>query len=121
MSNRCYVHVSTPSGEEYDVGPFDDVKRFIPGEETTAIDWIYKQIGMIVVADPDSRLIKHSWSCPEKESYRTEPNCKVRLGIAGFTMEVRAIKGPAWASLVDVKLDTEKDDALGTDDATTSQ
>jgi hypothetical protein len=117
MSNRCYVHVITPSGEEYDVGPFDDAKRFLPSEETTAVDWLYQQIGMIVVSDPDARLTKHSWSCPEKESLLTGSNCTVRLEIAGFIMEVRPIKNPAWASLVHVELETEKEGALLTDDS----
>lgn len=120
MPNRCYIHVITPSGEEYDVGPFDDAKQFIiPGKETSAVDWMYQQIGMIVVSDPDARLTKHSWSCPEKESFLTAPNCKVRLEIAGFIMEVRPIKDPAWASLIHVELETEKDDALRADDSPT--
>ncbi len=62
--NHFYVHVSKNNEVSFDVGPFEvsGGVRFCEG----AIDWIYKQIGILKSQFPDAVLIRHRWDYKEQ-------------------------------------------------------
>ena len=63
MPTHCYVRVYNGNTEKtYDVGPFEYSGNEAAFHTASAINWIYKQIGIIKTIYPDSPLIKHKWS-----------------------------------------------------------
>lgn len=99
--NHFYVQVSTDDGSSYNVGPFDvsGGLRFSDG----AIDWIYKQIGLLKSKFPDASLIKHHWDYKEKEAgvFGDEAVVDVKVEIAGFTFEIIPLKHPKYTNVIE--------------------
>lgn len=98
--NHFYVHVSLNDGSSYDVGPFEvsGGLRFSDG----AIDWIYKQVGLLKSKFPDASLIKHRWNYIEKGNgiFGDEAIVDIKVEIAGFTFEIVPLKHPRYANVV---------------------
>jgi hypothetical protein len=99
--NLSYVHVTSSAGESYDVGPFEvsGGLRFGDG----AIDWIYKQIGLIKTQHPDASLIKHRWNYSEKSGglFGESAIVDIKVEIAGFFFEIHPLKTPKYAQVID--------------------
>ncbi|OOC49849.1 hypothetical protein B0684_04030 [Thioalkalivibrio versutus] len=93
-----YVQVQDPVGEEYYVGPFaESGGGFSVGR--SAIDWVYKQVGVIMVADPNAELVKHRWHVKENENFFDGPTVDVVVEIAGYCMEVKSLRPPAFTNI----------------------
>lgn len=94
MANKkYYVHVTEPEGSEYDIGPFDDVLGFISNDDT-AIEWIYKQIGMLKIVTDSSELIKHKWNYTRPESSFADPIVEIDVEMCGYRLVVKTLNAP---------------------------
>ena len=100
-----YVHVSENNETSYDVGPFEvsGGLRFSEG----AIDWIYKQIGILKSKFPDSVLIKHRWNYKEKGAgvFGDEAVVDIKVEIAGFSLEIVPLKHPGYANVIEEQIE----------------
>lgn len=110
--NHSYVHVTSNTGESYDVGPFEvsGGLRFSDG----AIDWVYKQIGLIKTHNPDASLIKHRWNYSEKTDgiFGGENTIvDIKVEIAGFFFETHPLKSQKYMQVIDelIERDQSKD------------
>ncbi|MDN0106256.1 hypothetical protein QVN76_05050 [Yersinia rochesterensis] len=87
MTQNCYVKVTNNSKNEfYDVGPFINSGSQLFSESECAINWIYKQIGLIKVEYPEANLVKHRW-CYLKDDF-TGPFADIKVEISDFTFEI---------------------------------
>jgi|GEM_PF-3927979 len=88
MTSTFFVHVSIADGSAYDVGPFDVAGGLRSSDG--AIDWVYKQIGLLKSHFPEAILIKHRWNYKETGftllADKTTVDIKVEIG--GFTFEI---------------------------------
>jgi len=105
--NHYYVHVTTEGCASYDVGPFDvsGGPRFSDG----AIDWIYKQIGLLKSKYPNAELIKHKWDYRNSGSgfLGEEAVVDINVEIAGFTFEIVPLKSPSSSRVIDELIESE--------------
>lgn len=100
-----YVHVSGNNETSYDVGPFENSGgiRFSEG----AIDWIYKQIGILKSKFPESVLIKHRWNYKAKGAgvFGEEAVVDIKVEIAGFSFEIVPLKNPSYANVIEEQIE----------------
>lgn len=100
-----YVHVSVENEVGYDVGPFDISGgcRFSDG----AIDWIYKQIGILKSKFPESVLVKHRWNYKAKGAgvFGNEAVVDIKVELAGFTFEIVPLKTPTHTNVIEEQVD----------------
>ncbi len=90
---RFLVRVMPLDGVAFEVGPFD-LAGGLRGSGS-AMDWLYRQLGLLMTHFPDARLIKHRWE------YRESGFClladqtfvDVKLELAGFVFELLPIEG----------------------------
>ena len=103
--NHFYVRVSENNESSYDVGPFEvsGGLRFSEG----AIDWIYKQIGILKSKFPESVLIKHRWNYKEKGAgvFGDEAVVDIKVEIAGFSFEIVPLKHPSYANVIEEQIE----------------
>lgn len=93
MTNNCYVKVNNKTKDEsYDVGPFIESGNEKFSDSESAINWIYKQIGLIKVINPDAILIKHKWNYLKDDFMG--PSADIKVEIAEFTFEIFSLKDP---------------------------
>jgi len=81
MAQKCYVKVYDGNTQNtYDVGPFDysGNQVYIP-TNNSAINWIYKQIGIVKTQHPEAPLIKHKWSYITDDFLDSEAHVKVEI------------------------------------------
>lgn len=87
MSKKCYVKViNNINNESYDVGPFIYSGNDSFSESESAIDWIYKQIGLIKVNNPDATLVKHRWNYKNDDFMGISADVKIEID--GFIFEI---------------------------------
>lgn len=81
MTSKCYVKVCDENTHKtYDVGPFDySGNEFFLQTSNSAINWIYKQIGIIKTQHPEAHLIKHKWTYIIDELCGAEAEVKVEI------------------------------------------
>ena len=103
--NYFYVHVSENIETSYDVGPFEvsGGRRFSQG----AIDWIYKQIGILKSKFPESVLIKHRWNYKEMGAgvFGDEAVVEIKVEIAWFSFEIVPLKHPGYANVIEEQIE----------------
>lgn len=103
--SHFYVHVSENGRDSYDVGPFEvsGGRRFSDG----AIDWIYKQIGILKSKFPESILKKHRWNYKEESSdiFGDEAVVDISVEIAGFSFEIVPLKNPHYANVIEEQIE----------------
>jgi len=86
MKMSCYVKVHNAKEQKiYDVGPFDySGNQAFLETSNSAINWIYKQIGIIKTHHPEAPLIKHKWSYTLDEFLGAEAEVKVEIHDISF-------------------------------------
>ncbi|WP_038051358.1 hypothetical protein [Thioalkalivibrio sp. ALJ1] len=95
-----YVEVNEPEGGEYYVGPFGEAgDSFSHGR--AAIDWVYRQVGLLKVANPDAELVKHRWHYQESEHGFDDPTVEIAVEIAGYRMEIKSLRPPAFCNVIE--------------------
>lgn len=98
-TTQYYVKVNAPDGGEYYVGPFEDAgDSFSYG--SAAIDWLYRQIGLLKTAYPDAKLVKHKWRYQEKAHGFDRPVVEVSVEIADFFFEIRELRAPSFTNVI---------------------
>lgn len=101
-----YVQVNEPDSSEYYVGPFEEGgDSFSHGR--AAIDWVYRQVGLLKVAYPDAQLIKDKWHYQESAHGFEDPTVEVALVIAGYRMEIKILHPPAFKNLIQEEIAKE--------------
>ena len=108
VENHFYVHVTSSNCESYDVGPFE-----VSGGlafDNGAIDWIYKQIGLIKIQHPEAVLIKHQWNYKEKSNdiFGEEAVVEVNIEIAGFSFVIHQLKTAKYTQVIDELIERDK-------------
>lgn len=100
-----YVHVSESNEFSYDVGPFEvsGGQRFCEG----AIDWVYKQIGILKSKFPESVLVKHRWNYKEQGAgvFGDEAVVDIKVELAGYSFEIVALKHPGCFNVVEEEIE----------------
>lgn len=80
MTTHCFVRVLDKNSDSiYDVGPFSHSGNEAFCKSESAINWIYKQIGIIKTQYPDSSLIKHNWSYIKDDFFGPKADVKVEI------------------------------------------
>ena len=103
-NTHYYVQVSEPSGSKYDVGPFAEAgDSFSYGK--AAIDWIYRQIGLLKTAHPDAELVKHKWHYRERDNGFSDPAVEIEIELAGFKLEIKALKPPSFQNVIEERIE----------------
>jgi hypothetical protein len=105
-SNEHYFVKVTTAEESYYAGPFAHAKAdFANGD--SAIDWIYRQIGILKAANPDSHLVKHAWEFIERDGgfFDARPNIRVEVG--SIVMEVLTLASPGYTNVLDPNPETK--------------
>lgn len=94
--DHSYVRVLSPEGA-YDVGPFE----FSGGNRWSdgAVDWLYKQIGLLKTKFIDASLVKHRWNYQEGDFLQVA-TVDIKVEIAGYTFEILPLKNPKYADVV---------------------
>lgn len=96
---QYYVKVNNPAGDEYYVGPFEEAgDSFSFGR--AAIDWLYRQIGLLKTANPDAKLVKNKWHYQERASGFERPVVEVSVEIANFNFEIKELRPPAFTNVI---------------------
>jgi len=86
MPQNCYVKVTnTLKNEFYDVGPFINSGNDQFYDSHSAINWIYKQVGLIKVNTPDANLTKHRWDYSRDELGNS---ADIKIEISDFIFEI---------------------------------
>lgn len=94
MPTHCYVKVfDGNNGKGYDIGPFANSGNDLFSSNDSAINWIYKQIGLIKVNHPDTPLIKHKWLYMKDEFLDVSADVKVE--IQNITFEIFNLISPS--------------------------
>lgn len=118
MKNHCYIRVYDGNVNKiYDVGPFDYSGNEPFFQTESAINWIYKQIGLIKTKYPDSPLIKHKW-CYVKDDF-SGSKVDIRVEINNIMFETFNLLSPETHNVIDEQttyeypdwVKTENDDA----------
>ncbi|VUF53814.1 hypothetical protein HYP22_gp42 [Escherichia phage ESSI2_ev015] len=87
MATNCYVRVLDNNTKRvYDVGPFINSGNEAFSGADSAINWIYKQIGLVKIQYPESTLIKHKWDYVKDDFYG--PTADVKVEISNFIFEI---------------------------------
>jgi len=95
-----YVHVIEPSGDDYDVGPFEESGHgFTYGK--AAIDYLYRQIGLLKTAYPEDKLIKHMWHYKEAKDAFANPLVEIDVEIAKYRLSIKSLNPPAYKNVID--------------------
>ena len=98
MSEKCFVKVSNNSNHTfYEVGPFEYSGNQIFNESNSAINWIYKQIGIIKTQSNDAELIKHKWNY-NKNDFESTAEIKVEIG--NFIFETVILIDPQYHNVI---------------------
>ncbi|GEM_PF-3488494 len=93
MTSYCYVRVHNGNtNESYDVGPFDYSGNESAFHTPSAINWIYKQIGIIKTKNPESPLIKHKWTYVKDDFFG--PKADVKVEVNNITFETYTLVPP---------------------------
>lgn len=99
IRQSCYVKIiNSKDNSSYDVGPFQNSGSLIFSENKTAIDWIYKQLGLIKTMQPDAMLIKHRWIYKQDDATRASADIKVELG--DFIFEIFNLESVDYKNVV---------------------
>ncbi|MDT7849435.1 hypothetical protein Q9292_07420 [Methylophilus sp. VKM B-3414] len=108
--NYSYVHVTSSAGESYDVGPFEVSGALRFSDSDAAIDWIYKQIGLIKIQHPDASLIKHRWKYSQKSGgiFGEDAVVDIKVEIAEFFFEIHPLKTPKYANVIDELIERDE-------------
>lgn len=100
MTTPCYVKVLNKNNDEsYDVGPFDFSGNELASNAASAINWIYKQIGIIKTRNPESPLIKHTWSYVRDEFLG--PKANIKIEIDNIIFEIFSLVAPDRHNVID--------------------
>lgn len=85
MTDNCYVRVTNNTKQEYyDIGPFSHSGNEPFSELESAINWVYRQIGLIKVQTPDAKLIKHRWNYDAETFFGSKADIYVEIGDFAF-------------------------------------
>ncbi|HBL7013942.1 hypothetical protein [Serratia marcescens] len=85
MSQHCYVRVNNNiKNETYDVGPFNYSGNESCFESDSAISWIYKQIGLIKIQNPEAVLIKHRWNYTNDSFWGVKADVLIEIDCFSF-------------------------------------
>ena len=99
--NYEFVNVTEPSGIDYSVGPFEINDGFAESSKSEAVNWIYKQIGIIKTIYPDSQLIKHRWDYGvDQSAFVLERKVDIKVEILGYFFEVVSLKLPNSTNVI---------------------
>lgn len=99
-----FVNVQEPDGKQYDVGPFPEgIDPFKHG--SAAIDWIYRQVGILKVNEPNESLIKHEWYYKERDSGFSNPEVRVKVEISGYLFEIHELQSPSFKNVIDARME----------------
>lgn len=100
MATPCYVRVCNGNtNESYDVGPFDYSGNDSAFHTPSAMNWIYKQIGIIQTKNPESPLIKHKWSYVKDDFFG--PKADVKVEVNNITFEIFTLVQPDIHNVVE--------------------
>ena len=100
IKTNYYVHVTEASGGSYDVGPFEESgDGFTHGK--AAIDWLYRQIGLIKTSFPKEELVKHKWHYKEAKDMFASPIVEIEVEIAGYKLSIKSLNHPAYKNVID--------------------
>jgi hypothetical protein len=102
LKNHFFVQVSVADGSAYDVGPFEASGGAFRMADS-AIDWVYKQIGLLKSKYPDAILIKHRWNykAEGRGPFGDEAIVDIRVEIAGFTFEIVPLRTPKYTNVIE--------------------
>ncbi|UNX69476.1 hypothetical protein [Klebsiella aerogenes] len=100
MAINSYVRVYNGNPDEsYDVGPFGYGGNESAFHTPSAMNWIYKQIGIIKTKHPDSPLIKHRWSYIQDDFLG--PKIDIKVEIHNIIFETFNLVSPEIHNVID--------------------
>lgn len=107
MAQKCYVKVYDGNTQKtYDVGPFDySGNQVYTPANNSAINWIYKQIGIVKTQHPEAHLIKHKWSYITDAFLDSEAEVKVEIN--NILFEIFILTSPDTKNVINEKMHHE--------------
>lgn len=86
-----YVKINKPDNSEHYIGPFKEEHDSF-SYARPVIDWIYRQVGLLKIANPSAELIKHKWHYQEQNGGFDPPIVEIALEVAGYHMEIKTLQ-----------------------------